>query len=356
MALTVAFIGTGKRREKGSLDGYAMAYTHGQGFAALDDVELVAACDVVAENVEAFAREFEVESTFDEYHDMLSEVQPEAVSICTWPHLHDQMVIDCAEAGVKLIYCEKPMADTIGGARLMVEVCDERGVALNFNHQRRYGRPFSMAKQMLDDGVIGELVRMEWGGANIYDYGSHNFDMAQFFNDEAAPEWVIAQISYHTESLWFGAHNENDTLALIGYENGVFGLCATGGVEAAIGCHNRLVGTEGTIEIGSHAEGAGALRYRTYGSGDWEAVDTEGEGLHAQVFIERAIADAVQSYRAGTRAMMDAHNAIHATEAVFACWESSRLRARVEVPIEAEDNPLQEMVEAGDLDPQPAEE
>ena len=356
MALTVAFIGTGKKRERGSLEGYAMAYTHAPGYQALDDVEMVAACDIIEDNVKAFAEQFDIPNTFSDYHEMLAEIKPEAVSICTWPHLHEQMAIDCAQAGVKLIYCEKPMADTIGGARRMIEVCDRTGTALNFNHQRRYGKPFSMAKQMLDDGAIGDLWRMEWGGANIYDYGSHNFDMAQYFNDETPPSWVMAQIDYHTESFWFGAHNENEALVMIGYDNGVFGLCISGAVQGAIGAHNRLIGAEGVIEIGAQVEGAGALRYRTFGGGDWRQVDTAGEGLHGQVFIERAIADAVTSYRHGTRAMMDAHYAIHGTEAIFACWESSRLRARVETPIEAEDNPLQEMVEAGDLHPRPAPE
>ncbi|MGC9319640.1 MAG: Gfo/Idh/MocA family protein [Armatimonadota bacterium] len=356
MALTVAFIGTGRKREKGSLSGYGMAYTHAHAYQQLDDVELVAAADVVEENVAAFAEEHGIEETFSDYETMLTEVQPEAVSICTWPHLHEQMVVDCARAGVKLIYCEKPMADTIGGSRRMVEVCDEEGTALNFNHQRRYGKPFQLAKEMLDEGEIGELVRMEWGGANIYDYGSHNFDMAQYFNDEAWPQWVMAQINYHTEDLWFGAHNENDCVALIAYENGVFGLVATGDAQPAVSCHNRLVGTEGTIDIGSTEEGASVLRCRVWGEGDWQSVDTDGEGLHANTFIDRAIEDAVESYRAGERAMMDAHYAIRGTEALFACWESSRERARVDIPMGAEDNPLEAMVEAGQLQPAPAED
>jgi len=355
MALTVAFIGTGKKREKGQLDGYAMAYTHAEGFSTVEDAELAAACDLVEENVAAFAERWGVGQTFADYHAMLAEVQPEAVSICTWPHLHEQMVIDCARAGVKLIYCEKPMADTIGGARRMLAACDEAGTVVCFNHQRRFGKPFAMARQMLDEGLIGPLVRLEWGGANIYDYGSHNFDMAQYFNDEAWPTWVIGQVGYHTESFWFGAHNENDSFALINYENGVVGICATGQAQVAVRAHNRLVGADGVIEIGSHAEGAGALRYRTHRDGEWTRVDTEGEGLHAQEFINRAIRDAVASYRAGTRAMMDGHNAIKGTEAIFAVWESSRRRGVVPVPIEAEDNPLNAMVEAGDLTPKPAE-
>ncbi|MGD9496854.1 MAG: Gfo/Idh/MocA family protein [Armatimonadota bacterium] len=356
MALTVAFIGTGKRRERGSVMGYAMAYTHAEAFSKIEDVELVAACDIVEENVRPFAEQFGIERVFSDYHEMLAQVKPTAVSISTWPHLHEQMVIDCAHAGVKLIYCEKPMADTIGGARRMVEVCDETGTMLCFNHQRRYGKPFSLAKQMLDEGAIGELQRIEWDGPNIYDYGSHNFDMAQYFNDEVWPAWVMAQINYHTQELWFGAHNENDAVALIAYENGVFGLVATGAAQGLIGAHNRLVGSGGVIEIGSQAEGAGPLRYRTDRDAEWVNVDTQGEGLHGQVFIERAIADAVAAWRGGRRCMMDAHNAIKGTEAIFACWESSRQRARIQVPMEAEDNPLQEMVEAGQLKPAPPKE
>ena len=353
MALTVAFIGTGKMAEKASLSGYAMAYRHAEGYEELENVEMVAACDLVRENVDAFAERWGIDSTFEDYHEMLAEIEPDIVSVCTWPHLHEQMVVDCARAGVGLIYCEKPIADTIGGSRRMIEACDEEGVMLCFNHQRRYGAPFRIAKEMLDDGCIGDLRRIEWGGANIYDYGSHNFDMAQYFNDETPPISVLAQVSYHTESFWFGAHNENACVAVIEYENGVFGYVATGDVQDAVGCHNRLIGTDGMIEIGSHAEGAGPLRIRTPGDDDWQNVDTGGEGLHAQQYINRALADSVKACVGGGRSMMDAHNAIHGTEAIFACWESARQRARVDVPIEAEDNALNGMVEAGELSPGP---
>lgn len=352
MTWKAAFIGTGEKKEKASLSGYAMAYAHAEGYEALEDVEMVAACDLVDENVQAFAERWKIGETFADYNEMLAEVQPDIVSICTWPHLHERMTLDCARAGVGLVYCEKPMAETIGGARRMIEVCDEEGTMLCFNHQRRYGAPFQLAKRLLDDGTIGDLQRIEWGGANIYDYGSHNFDMAQFLNNETPPSWVMAQVDYQTESFWFGVHNENATVGLIEYENGVHGFVATGDAQGVIGCHNRLIGSEGVIELGSQAEGAGPLRFRTFGGGDWEVVDTGGEGMHAQAYINRAIADAVDAFRNDGRSMMDAHHAIHGTEAIFACWESARKRARVAVPIETEGNPLNAMVEAGDLTPQ----
>jgi predicted dehydrogenase len=52
------------------------------------------------------------------------------------------MVTAAAQAGVKAIHCEKPMAPTWGECKKMVAVCNERHVQLTFNHQRRFGKPF----------------------------------------------------------------------------------------------------------------------------------------------------------------------------------------------------------------------
>jgi len=121
-----------------------------------------------------------------------------------------------------------------------------------------------------------------------------------------------------------------------------------------VACHNKLIGSDGVIELGSAAEGAGALRVRSVGEAEWERIDTDGEGMHAQEYINRAIADSVNAFLTGGRSMMDAHNAIHGTEVIFGCWESARLRARVDVPIDAEDNALNAMVEDAQLNPRPA--
>ncbi len=362
MALRVAFIGTGRKPEKASGMGYAMAYRHGEAYKLIEDIEFVAAADIVEENAKAFAAEFGVPNTYLDYNEMLEAEQPEMVSICTWPRLHEEMVVDCARAGVKAIHCEKPMADTIGGARRMVQACDETGCKLTFNHQRRYGKPFYMAKELLDDGVIGKLNRIEWGAGNLYDYGSHNFDMCNFFNDECDADWAICQIDYRTEDLYFGAHCENQALALWHYTNGAFGMAVTGIGSDTIGCHHRIVGSEGAIEIGGsgrspdrpNAEGASMLRYWSLNTQGWQDVDVEGESCHGPNFIERCLADVVECYREGRECQMNAHNALNATEQIFACYESVRQRARVDIPIEAEDNPLVAMIESGDLSPVPA--
>jgi len=347
--LRVGIIGTGKKKPRGDAMGYAMAYEHAAAYTALRNCQIVACADIVKANAEAFAETFAVPKIYLDYNEMLAKEKLDIVSICTWPHLHSRMVIDCAKAGVKAIHCEKPMADTWGGAKRMFEECEKRGIQLTFNHQRRFGKPFRMAKDLLKAGEVGQLVRLEGMCGDIYDYGTHYVDMFGFYNDEVPAEWAMGQLDYSQEKLVFGAPVENHGVFLWRYKNNVFGLMGTGEVAAAIGTHNRLAGTEGVIEVGA-ANGVN-LRFRRWGSSDWKVVDTQGEGLHGPGYIQRAIADVVDALLTDREPELSARKALNATEIIFACYESSRRRGIVRLPLDIEDNPLAEMIESGALLP-----
>ncbi len=354
-AFRVGFIGTGRNPDKPSRLGYAMAYQHAAGYKALGGkCRMVAAADIVRENAEAFAKRFGVEHVYVDYREMLAKENLDIVSICTWPHLHEQMVVDCAEARVPAIHCEKPMSNTWGGCKRMAKAAADNGVRLTFNHMRRFGKPFRKAKEMLDAGKIGRLISIETGMGNLYDYGSHNFDMAGYFSDQHPGVWAIAQIDYATENLIFGAHNETAALALWKYDNGVYGSSITGLGRDVVPAHNRLVGDEGVIEIGNMAEGVPLLRVKAKGSARWEAVDCSGEHCHGPGYVERGIADVVRALEEGGTSELCAANALQATEIIFACWESSRRRGIVNLPLDIEDNPLEEMVKSGALKPRKA--
>jgi predicted dehydrogenase len=292
-------------------------------------------------------------------------VEPDIVSVCVPPAVHADIVVGCVRSGVvDAVHCEKPMADTYGGSRLMAQEADRHDVQLTFNHQRRFSDAVRTAKELLDDGEIGDLERVEFGApVGIFDYGSHSLDLCNYFNDETPADWVIGQVNYDTENVLFGTHNENQALVQWEYENGVHGV---GGVDSEPGSgpsdafpfHNRLVGTDGVIEVGPEGDDGDeeppALRIRRDG-GDWEAVDTE-DGLHDWEFVDRAIAENVRCLEAGEEPELSAANALNATEIIFATWESSRGRGRVDLPLELDGNPLEEMVESGELNPQPRDQ
>jgi UDP-N-acetylglucosamine 3-dehydrogenase len=358
--LRVGFIGTGKKMDRPGPMGYAMAYQHAAAYHALPPgtVDLVACADISRENGEAFCEANGVQRSYLTYDEMLAKEELDFVSICTWPHLHAPMVIDVAAAGVRAIHCEKPMADSWGAAKRMVAACEANGVQLTFNHQRRFGRPFSGAREMVKRGDIGDLIRLEAACADIYDWGTHYLDMLGSYNEESPAEWVLAQIDYRTEKRIFGAHIENQAVVWWKYKNGVHGLLVTGPGQVGLGANNRLIGTRGEIEVGVLPSQPGGpagplLRVRREGSAGWEIVDCGDETLHGPRYIDRAIADAIDALKTGREPELAARRALNSTEIIFAAYESSRRRGRVDLPLDIEDHPLHAMVESGQLNPAP---
>ncbi|MFC6725391.1 Gfo/Idh/MocA family protein, partial [Halobium palmae] len=277
---SVAIVGTGPDPSNPTVEGFAMGYRHAEAYGNDDDCRLVACADVVRENAEAFAEAFDLvdDAVVEEYEAMLDAVEPDVVSVCVPPAIHEPIVVGCARSGVvSAIHCEKPIAHTWASAQRMVGTCWRRGVQLTFNRQRRFARPFTEAKRLLDDGEIGALRRVEIGWGDFYDTGAHTVDLAGMFNDDRPAEWVIAQLDYREEDRRFGAHQENQMWAQWEYGNGVHGLLSTGEGASMVDAALLLRGSDGEIRINEFgAESTLELRRE----GTSEAVDVGGEHIH----------------------------------------------------------------------------
>jgi UDP-N-acetylglucosamine 3-dehydrogenase len=290
------------------------------------------------------ARQFQAEhggqTVYADYHQMLAKEHLDIVSICTWPHLHAEMTIAVAQAGVRAIHCEKPMATTYADAVRMARICRERGVQLTFNHQRRFGEPFTKARDLLLSGAIGKLLRMEAVCGDLYDWGTHWFNMLCYYNGDTPVDWVLGQVDLRGHHKVFGVELEGQGLSHFKFRNDVRGLLITGH-EARYGCDNRLIGTEGTIEVGV----GGDVHLRTWhrGQTDWQVIPTS-EDVHADAAHGRGIRDVVEALKTGREPVLGARQTLQSTELIFATYESSRRRGRVDLPLTIEDSPLDAML------------
>lgn len=380
MVFDVGIIGVGSD-PRDSEAGYSMGYHHASGYQRVDSCQLVCCADINRDNAVRFADRFGIPDhrVYDGHEPLLADCDPDIVSVCTPPPVHGPIVEAAAKReSVEAIHCEKPMAPTWDECRDMVAVCEANGVNLTFNHQRRFGKPFTKAKDRLDAGEIGSLRRIEIAGKNLFDYGTHLFDLAGYFTDQANADWVLSGLDYRDSNVQYGVHNENQAVVHWMYETGVHGIAVTG--EAGfISGQVRLLGDEGVIEIGIEDDGP-ALRIKTDTGSGWTAIDTGDDGLHdhrdgyaeaavrrlegklplltvgtvsTPTYTDRAIAAVVQALAQNRVSALDARNALQATELIFASWESARRRSRVDLPLEISDNPLESMVEAGHLAPGP---
>ena len=348
----VGMIGTGLRRSEPGATGFGMAHAHAAGYEASPDAEIVAAADINASNLKAFQDEHNVPRGYLSADEMLANEELDIVSICLWPHLHAPMTIKTAEAGVKAIHCEKPMALTYGEAKAMVDACEKNNVVLTFDHQRRFGAPFIKARQLLKAGVIGQLERLEAYTSNLYDWGTHWFDMLFYYNDEVPVEWVMGQMDARGGRPIFDVVVEGQAMSLFRYKNGVMGMMVTGsrdkldGLKSA-GCANRLIGSEGVIEVGVDDGPDVRMRGATTG-GKWENVDVEG-GMHGLNLVSLAVLDLIDALKTGREPELSASKALQATELIFASYESSRRRARIDLPLDIEDSPFIKMLHNTDV-------
>ena len=338
----VGIIGCGRPWKSEKATGFGMAHRHAMGYAESPHTELVALADISLENAQAFQEQHGGDALYQDYRQMLSAENLDIVSVCVWPHLHAEMVLAAAAAGVKAIHCEKPMAPTFGEARRMVETCEQNGVQLTFNHQRRFAPPFRRARKLLQEGAIGELQRIEGYCPDMNDWGTHWFDMMYFYNNEIPAHWVLGQIDATRIREIFAMAHETQGISHIRFQNGVEGLLITS-IESSFSPANRLLGSEGIIEVGVSQEISLRL-WNEYTAG-WQSIDPH-DSIHDMDAVQRGIVDLVEALKDGREPELCGQRALRAAELTFATYESSRRQGRVDLPLEIDDSPLLAMLDS----------
>jgi UDP-N-acetylglucosamine 3-dehydrogenase len=326
--------------------------SHAAGYSASTRAEIVACADPVVENAKALAEKHPGAKVYPDYQTLLAEQKPDVVSICTWPHLHREMVEASVAAGAKAIHCEKPMAPTWGDARAMHVAAEKAGVVMTICHQRRFGASFRKARDLLREGAIGEIVRLEGYCSNMFDWGTHWFDMFHFFNAERPAAWVMAQIDVSSKRQVFGVPVETSGISHIAFANDVWGLLITGHPPETPRL-GKLVeregivvhGTEGRIEVG--VTGGVRLHLRRFG-----APDVTPELPPTEDATALSIRDLLDCLETGREPELSSRRALRATELIFATYESSRRRGRVSLPLEIDDSPLLSGLEQGFWQPE----
>ena len=316
--------------------------SHARGYQTSPDVEIVACSDPVENARSDLAEQFEVPNTYENYQEMLDKESLDFVSVCTWIALHRDMVIAAANSGIKAIHSEKPMAPTWGDAKALYQACVDNDVVITFCHQRRFGAQFIKAKQLANEGAIGELRRLEGSCSNLLDWGTHWFDMFLFYNNDEPVDWVIGQIDVAEEQLVFGTQVETSGLSWFRWKNGVEGLLTTGGVSLN-GFANRLIGTQGIIDVG----GGAPVRMLRAGSNEWETPDLSDIPKGDDTVL--SVLDLVDSVKRGREPELSGRKALQGAELIFATYESSRRRAKINLPLTVDDSALLTMVANGDI-------
>jgi predicted dehydrogenase len=183
--IRVAIVGTG---------GIARVHAAALGPGAV----LVAAADVDAGRLAAFAREHEVPATYRELEDLLGEARPDLVHICTPPHAHRQQALTCLRAGVSVLV-EKPPVISLREFDEVAAAEGDAGPWFASVYQHRFGAAQRRLRALAAEGTLGRPLlavchttwfrdqayfdvpwRGRWeteGGGPTMGHGIHQMDM-----------------------------------------------------------------------------------------------------------------------------------------------------------------------------------
>jgi len=225
---------------------------HLPAYAACDNIEVVAICDLNLDRAKAAAEQYHIPAYFGSVEEMLENADIEAVDICTWNNGHAPVCIAAAKAG-KHVVCEKPMAKSLADAKAMEAAVKEAGVTFMLAVPGRFNTQNMYVREMLEAGELGDVyyakvanVRRRgtptgWftdkktsGGGPVIDIGVHSIDAAWYLMGNPKPTRVSAQVfaphgDYQTKGVgrWQGTpcpdnqfDCEDSGVGVIHFENG----------------------------------------------------------------------------------------------------------------------------------------
>jgi len=98
--------------------------------------------------------------------------------VATNSPVHAEITVACAEAGVRAVYCEKPLATCLSDADRAIEACRKHGTILAVNHNRRWHPLWLAARDAIRAGAIGDLYHavVHWPTGRLGNIGTHMFD------------------------------------------------------------------------------------------------------------------------------------------------------------------------------------
>jgi predicted dehydrogenase len=169
--------------------------------------------------------------------ELFAAANPDGVVLATPNQMHVDGGLECVAAGVPVVV-EKPIGDTVAGARRLVEAGEKAGVPVLTGHHRNYSPIMATAREIVRSGRLGRIVAVT-GTALFYkpdDYfdvgdgwrrrpggGPVLLNLIHEVNNLISLVGRIVRVQAVTSNVTRGFPVEDTAAMVFTFENGVLG-------------------------------------------------------------------------------------------------------------------------------------
>ncbi|MCZ6675827.1 MAG: Gfo/Idh/MocA family oxidoreductase [Candidatus Poribacteria bacterium] len=326
MANTIEDEQIAKRKQRPYRGGLVLPYSHAAGYAAVEETQVVATCDVHEGRLQAFVQRWNLPRGYTDYREMIEKEALDIVSVATRPEQHAEQMVFVAEHGVKGVYAEKPLCMTLRETDAIREAFERNGVHLEYGPIYRHWAAYQQARMLAESGEFGAVKSVLGFEGKALE--GHFIDLLLYLLGDPEPVSIQGTISklYPTEGDTSGMKFVQDApirSATIQFDNGTTAYVAGTGVGREI----ELVCADGVIRVVNDGE-AVQVRRRGAASGALDTVPVAQ--MEPQSGTIHKIRDLVQAIQTGTPGRSNLRVTLISQEIGFGIYES-HLRGGVAV-------------------------
>lgn len=309
-----------------------------------NNIEIVAICDIVPENMKNILEKHELQNNksikrYSDYKKMIADNDIDLISIATESGLHAEIAIYCIKNGINVII-EKPIAMSIKDADEIIRLSEEYNVKVAACHQNRFNIAVQKMRKALEEGRFGKIshgsIHVRWNrnrdyyeqakwrgtwkddGGALMNQCIHGIDLLRWMlGDDIEEVYGVTRRQFHDY-----LEAEDIGMAVVKFKNG-----AVATIEGTTNVYPQnleetlyLFGEKGTVKIG----GKSTNNIDVWDFADETEEDMSNKGLeevtsnvygngHTSLFM-----DMIQAIKEDRRPYVDAYAGKRALELVLA--------------------------------------
>ena len=239
-----------RRLRAGVIGVGAMGRNHARLYSELSNVQLVGVADSTESLAASVARNYGCKAFLD-YHGLLNE-NLDIVSVVVPTTLHKKVALDAIKKGTNVLV-EKPIADTSENADQITRAARKSKVKLMVGHVERFNPAVMKLKELIDDGLLGEVVSISAKRVGPYnprirdvgiilDLGTHDIDIMSYLYGETI-EAVYASAGTVVHS------HEDHAIITLSFRSGSSGVIDTNWLTPHKVRNITVIGSRGIAEV-----------------------------------------------------------------------------------------------------------